>query len=91
MNGQEQCNKCSQPITESVKLESPPAMDQPAGAKWTGPYNNYEEELIWLIHNASILAEIKLEIIQCAVSKSPRFQSVSMGYRYHTYWILPVR
>ena len=31
-----------------------------------------EEELIWSIHNASILATTKLEIMQCAVARSPK-------------------
>ena len=43
------------------------------GAKENGPHEStYEEELIWLIHNASILTVTKLEIMQCAVAKSPK-------------------
>ena len=43
------------------------------GAKENGPHEfTYEEELIWSIHNASILAMTKLEIMQCAVAKSPK-------------------
>ena len=38
-----------------------------------GPHEtNYEEELIRLIHSASILAITKLEIMQCAVARSPK-------------------
>ena len=38
-----------------------------------GPHEtNYEEELIWLIHSASILAVTKLEIMQHAVARSPK-------------------
>ena len=37
-----------------------------------GPYDiDYEKELIWSIHSASISAGTKLEIIQCAVARSP--------------------
>ena len=43
------------------------------GAKENGPHEfTYEEELIWSIHNTSILAMKKLEIMQCAVAKSPK-------------------
>ena len=33
---------------------------------------NYETDLIQFIHSASILAETKLEIMQCAVARSPK-------------------
>ena len=39
----------------------------------SGPHKySYEEDLIWSIHNASILATTKLEIMQCAVARSPK-------------------
>ena len=47
--------------TKSGKLESPPAKDQAAGVKSSGPHNHYEEDLIQLFHNASISAATKLE------------------------------
>ena len=38
-----------------------------------GPLNmDYETELIWSIHNSSVLAETKLEIMQRAVARSPK-------------------
>ena len=38
-----------------------------------GPHDtDYEKELIWLIHTASILAVMKLEIMQHAVARSPK-------------------
>ena len=38
-----------------------------------GPHEtNYEEELIQSIHSTSILAITKLEIMQCAVARSPK-------------------
>ena len=38
-----------------------------------GPHEtNYEEELIWSIHSASISAITKLEIMQHAVARSPK-------------------
>ena len=55
------------------KLKPPSAKDQAAGAKESAPHKfTYEEGLIWSIHNASILAMTKLEIMQCAVAKSPK-------------------
>ena len=43
------------------------------GAKESGPHKfTHEDKLIWLIHNTSILAMTKLEIMQCAVAKSPK-------------------
>ena len=38
-----------------------------------GPHEtNYEEELVQLTNSASILAIAKLEIMQCAVARSPK-------------------
>ena len=37
------------------------------------------EDLIWLIHNASILAATKLEIMQHAVAKRPKVSSSAYG------------
>ena len=38
-----------------------------------GPHNpDYETELIWSINSSSILAGTKLEIMQCAVARSPK-------------------
>ena len=54
-----------------LKLKSPPDTDQVAGVKQSGPCTNYEEDLIQLIHNTSILAEASLEIMQHAVAKRP--------------------
>ena len=54
-------------------------MDQAAGAKQSGPHNNCEKELIWLIHNASILAETKLENIQHVVAKSCKLSISAHG------------
>ena len=61
------------------KIESPPAMNQAAGAKQSGPHNNYVEDLIQSIHNASILAATKLEIMQCAVAKIPKVSISAHG------------
>ena len=56
--------------TKKGKLKSSSAKDQAVGAKENGPHEfTYEEELIWSIQNASILAMTKLEIMQCAVAK----------------------
>ena len=54
-------------------------MDQAAGAKKNGPQNHYEEDLIQSIHDASILAETKFEIIQCAVAKSSEVSTSAHG------------
>ena len=55
------------------KLKSPSAKDQAVGVKENGSHEpTYEEELIQLIHSTSILAVTKLEIMQCAVAKSPK-------------------
>ena len=48
-------------------------MDQTKGEKESGPHNDDEEkDLIYQLHNASILAETKTEIMQCAVAKCPK-------------------
>ena len=39
----------------------------------------YEEDLIRSIHNASILATTKLEIMQCAVAKTPKVSISAYG------------
>ena len=45
-------------------------MDQPKGESESGPHpTNEEESLICQLRNASILAETKMEIMQCAVAK----------------------
>ena len=45
-------------------------MDQTKGEKKSGPQNDQEEKgLIYQLNNASILAETKIEIMQCAVAK----------------------
>ena len=52
----------------------------------------YEEDLIWSIHNVSILAATKLEIMQCAVAKSPKVSNQCLWYTgYNLYWIQAVR
>ena len=48
-------------------------MDQPKGESESGPHpNNEEESLICQLRNASISAETKMEIMQCAVAKCPK-------------------
>ena len=55
------------------KLKSPSAKDQAAGVSDHGPHDtDYEKKLIRLIHSASISAVTKLEIMQCAVARSPK-------------------
>ena len=50
------------------------------GVNHSGPHKyTYEEELIWSIHNASILATTKLEIMQCPVAKSPKVPISAYG------------
>ena len=50
------------------------------GENKSGLYKyTYEEDLIWLIHNTSILAATKLEIMQCAVAKSPKVSTSAYG------------
>ena len=59
--------------TKNGKLKAPSAKDQAAVVNKSGPHKySYEEDLIWLIHSASILAATKLEIMQCAVAKIPK-------------------
>ena len=48
-------------------------MDQPKGESKSGPHHtNEEKSLIVQLRNASILAEKKIEIMQCAVAKCPK-------------------
>ena len=48
-------------------------MDQPKGESESGPHHtNEEKSLIVQLRNASILAETKMEIMQCAVAKCPK-------------------
>ena len=55
------------------KLKAPSAKDQAAGVSDHGPHDtDYGKELIQSIHSASILAGTKLEIMQCAVARSPK-------------------
>ena len=50
------------------------------GANESGPHKfTYEEELIQSIHNVAILATTKLEIMQCAVAKSPKVSISAHG------------
>ena len=50
------------------------------GVNESGPHKfTYEEELIWSIHNASISARTKLEIMQHAVAKSPKVSISTHG------------
>ena len=59
--------------TKKGKLKSPSAKDLAVGVNESGLHKfTYEEELIQSICNASILATSKLEIMQCAVAKSPK-------------------
>ena len=55
------------------KLRPPLVMDQPKGEVNSGPHpDNEEKDLIFQLKNASILAETKIEIMQCAVVKCPK-------------------
>ena len=48
-------------------------MDQPKGESESGPHPTKEEKsLIFELRNASILAETKMEIMQCAIAKCPK-------------------
>ena len=48
-------------------------MDQPKGESESGPHpTNEEKSLIFQLRNASILAETKIQIMQCAVAKCPK-------------------
>ena len=50
------------------------------GVNKSGPHKyTCEEELVWSIHNASILATTKLEIMQCAVAKSCKVSIIAYG------------
>ena len=50
------------------------------GVNKSGPHKyTYEKDLIWSIDNASILATTKLEIMQCAVAKSPKVSISAYG------------
>ena len=54
-------------------MKTPSAKDQAAGGNDHGPHDtNYETDLIQYIHSPSILAETKLEIMQCTVARSPK-------------------
>ena len=71
---------CHQRTIQKRKLKSPSAKDQAVGISDHGPHElNYEEELIQLIHSASILAVAKLEIMQCAVARSPKVCTSAHG------------
>ena len=55
------------------KLNPPSDKDQAGEEKKSGSHTNYEEiNLIYIINNASVLAETKIEIMQWAVAKCPR-------------------
>ena len=47
-------------------------MDQPKGENVSGPHDYKENSLIIQLRNTSILAETKMEIMQCAVAKCPK-------------------
>ena len=48
-------------------------MDQPKGENNSGPHHTNEEKCLMIqLRNASILAETKMEIIQCAVAYCPK-------------------
>ena len=67
-------------------------MDQAGGAKWSGPHNNYVEELIWSIHKVSILAATKFKIIQHALrcpSMPMGSQVILLGKSYFEQHLLP--
>ena len=54
-------------------MKTPSAKDQAVGGNDHGPHDiNYETDLIQYINSASISAETKLEIMQCAVARSPK-------------------
>ena len=46
--------------------------DQPKGENVSGPHDYEENSLIIQLRNTSILAETKMEIMQCAVAKCPK-------------------
>ena len=48
-------------------------MDQPKGENVSGPHHDHEEKsLVIQLRNAFILAETKMDIMQCAVAKCPK-------------------
>ena len=50
------------------------------GDNKSGPHKyTYEEDLIQLIHNASILAATELKIMQHAIAKSPKVSTSAYG------------
>ena len=60
--------------------------------KKSGPHKySYEEDLIQLIHNVSILAATKLEIMQHAVAKSPKVSISSYEIQIPSLLIQAVR
>ena len=62
------------------KTEVSSARDQAVGVNKSGPHKySYEEDLIWSIHNASISAATKLEIMQHAVARSPKVSISAYG------------
>ena len=55
-------------------------MDQPKGESVSGPHPiNEENSLMMQLRNASILAETKMEIMQCAVAKCPKVSISAHG------------
>ena len=56
--------------------------DQTKGEKKSGPQTDHEEkDSIYQLNNASILAQTKIEIMQCAVANAPRCALVPMEYQ----------
>ena len=53
-------------------MRPPLVMDQAKGESKSGPHHTNEKSLIVQLRNVSILAETKLEIMQCAVVKCPK-------------------
>ena len=50
------------------------------GVNKSGPHKySYDEELIQLIHNVSILATTQLKIMQSAVARSPKVSISTYG------------
>ena len=73
------------------KLKAPSAKDQAVGVSDQGPHEtNYEEELIWSIHSAAILAITKLEIMQHAVQEVLKCTLVPTGSKLHPCWVWAV-
>ena len=71
-------------------MKTPSAKDQAAGGNDHGPHIDYETNLIWCIHSASISAETKLEIMQRAVARSPKVCINAMESKFHLCWIRAV-